>query len=143
MIRSSLYAIVLHVHCDGDLHEQVLLYHWQELPQVSFLLRQNFCRDKYVFVVTKRVFRDKTRLLSQKKVCLSRPIFVKTNDKTSLFCRNKHMFVTTKILLSSQQKYFVTTNVMLLQQKFCLGKHTFVTAKFYRSKIYTCGSSCQ
>ena len=31
-------------------------YHWQELPQLSFLLQQKFCHDKHVnmsFVMTK------------------------------------------------------------------------------------------
>ena len=32
------------------------LYRWLELPQVSFLSRQIFCRNKHVFVETKHVF---------------------------------------------------------------------------------------
>ena len=43
-----------------------VFYHWRELPQVSFLSRQMFCRDKHAFVATKDVF-----------------------------CRNKHVFVVT------------------------------------------------
>ena len=39
-------------------------YHWQELPQVSFLSQQKFCRNKRVFVATKHVLcRNKSMLV--------------------------------------------------------------------------------
>ena len=61
-------------------------YHWRELPQVSFLSRQNLCRDK-------------TRLLSrQNYAChLFVAVTVLTRQKVSLsrqkFCRDKIMFI--------------------------------------------------
>ena len=49
-------------------------YLWRELPQVSFLSRENMsCRDKSMFAATKRLsqqayfFRDKRRVLSRQK----------------------------------------------------------------------------
>ena len=52
-----------------------LPYHWRDLPQISFLSRQNdfFCRDKSMLVV----------VMSRQKVC-------------TFFGRNKHSFVATK-----------------------------------------------
>ena len=49
------------------------LYRWLELPQVSFLSRQIFCRNKHVFVETKHVF-----LSGQKYACRDKT-FVPTN----------------------------------------------------------------
>ena len=72
-------------------------YHWQELPQISFLWQQKFCHDKcachdkHVFVMTKHVFcHDKSMLIATK--------LVMTN-----ICHDKHVFVT-KVL--SSQAYF-------------------------------------
>ena len=114
-----------------------LLYHWRELPQVSFLLRQkicpdktrqntaNICRRKHNYVVTKLLLpqiytcssqqntsfcRDKSMLFAT-NAWLSRQIFV----ATKLFCRDKHNFVETK-----------------------LGKHTFVVASILFSRQRTC-----
>ena len=67
----------VHIEVDGS-------YHWLELPQVSFLSRQKFCRHKHVFVTTKHIFcRDKSRIVA-----------------TKIFCRDKHnfVFVATKVL---------------------------------------------
>ena len=63
------------------------LYHWRELPQVTFLLRQKFCRDKDVFIVTN----------------MSQHNFVATKH---VFSHDKGMLVATKLL--SQQNIFVT-----------------------------------
>jgi len=53
-------------------------FHWQELPQVSFLLRQTrVCRDKTFVVIS---------LLLSRQTCV---------------CRGKHSFVATKIILVS------------------------------------------
>ena len=59
-----------------------IYYHWWELPQISFLSLQTFCRNKHVFVTT-------SILLSWQK---------------DIFCCDKHMFVTTKVS-SSWQNY--------------------------------------
>ena len=34
----------------GEYKYSTHIYHWRELPQVSFLSQQKFCRDKHVFV---------------------------------------------------------------------------------------------
>ena len=71
-----------------------LIYHLRELPQVSFLSQQKFCRDKHVFVVTKYVFWcDKsmlvaTKLLSQQTYFCCNKTFVVSN-----ICRSKVNFV--------------------------------------------------
>ena len=82
------------------------LYRWLELPQVSFLSRQIFCRNKHVFVETKHVFcRDKSMHVSTKHV------FVATNiilSRQAYFCRDKHVFVATKVCLRlSRQKLYL------------------------------------
>ena len=101
------------------------------VPQVIFLSRQRFCRDKHVFIATNMCFsRQKTRLLSRQKyekLCLSRQIccffcFVFLIDKHTfvasidVFCRNKHVSVSTKVCLSQQNVcrdniMFVATNI--------------------------------
>ena len=91
--------------------------HWQELPQVSFLLQQKFCHDKHMLVTTKHVF------------CHDKSMFVATD-----ICHDKHRFVATKVCLSwqnsfSQQKYFVVTNVWSQQACFCHSKCVFVATK--------------
>ena len=68
-------------------------YHCRELPQVSFLWRQNNCRDKHVSVETKHVFcRDKGILVQN--LCRDQNI---SSGQTS-FCRDKHTFVATKMI---------------------------------------------
>ena len=75
------------------------LYHWQELPQVSFLSQQKFYRDKHVFCRTKSIFsrRDNHNFVATK--VLSRQAY---------FCHDKQVssnnFVATKVL--SRQAYF-------------------------------------
>ena len=68
------------------------VYHWRELPQVSVLSRQRFCRAKgfvapnmYLSFVASKV------CLSRQKVC-----------REILICHNKHDFIATSILLSRQ-----------------------------------------
>ena len=87
----------------------VTLYHWQLLPQVSFLSRQTCaCHDE-------------ARLwLRQKYAC---PCCDKTFVVTKYFCR-----VMTKLLL---QQIFVATNIVLWQHTFCCNKHTFVVTKMH------------
>ena len=79
-----------------------LLYHWRELPQLSFLSRQTgVCLDKHVFVETKHVF------------CRDKIMFVETIFLRQIFCRNKHVFFATSILLSRQKTYFVPTKLFV------------------------------
>ena len=150
--------------CRGD-------YHWRELPQVSFLSRQKYCRDKHTsFVATKvcllrqnDVCRGKY-LSRQTHVCIiggSRNKYHTCSSRQTRVCRDK-----TRLL--SRQKYacrdecfvgtytclFVATKdkIMFVAIKtFGRGKHTFVATKdvclsrqyFCRDKNDTCGSSRQ
>ena len=92
----------------------VNVYHWQELPQVSFLSWQTrvtkhiFCCNKSVLFV-KKICGDKIMFLVTKYLCCDKTL-VTTN-----ICSNEHVFVATKIHLS--------------QQNFCHNKHTFVTTE--------------
>ena len=75
------------------LHDTIVcFYHWRELPQVSFLSRQMFCRDKIMFVATKYFCHDKHVFVAKKK-CLSKQ---NVCDKTCFVVTN--MFVATKRL---------------------------------------------
>ena len=97
------------------------IYHWHKLPQY------HFCCNKHVLVMT--------------NICYDRS-FVMTN----IFCCNKHNFVMTKVwswqayfyldkrhVLTKEKfccdKYFVTIDIILSQQRFCCSKHTFVSTK--------------
>ena len=137
------------------IRKQVRLYHWQELPQVSFLSQQKICHDKHEF---------KTCPLPWKMYACSDKTFVVTNlclsfVATKIFCHNKHVFcccdkhtfVATKVSLSwqnfccdkivchdkylSQQKYvccdksFVATSMLLLQKTCVCRDKMFVTTK--------------
>ena len=66
--------------------EEWHIYHWRELLQVSFLSRQNFCRDKSMLVAT--------------ELCFLRQIFVAINIILSRqkFCCDKYIFVATKMV---------------------------------------------
>ena len=70
--------------------------------------KYNFCRDKRVFVATKK---------RQKYACHDKTVLVAANS-----CRNKHTFVATSILLS-QQAYF------------CRDKHVLVATKIILAPI--------
>ena len=92
-------------------------YHWRELPQVSFLSRQMFCRDKQLFV--------------SQMCCRDKHVFVATKH---VICRNKSMLVATKRLwhqtrVCRDKHNFVATNIILSRQKLCRGNHTFVATK--------------
>ena len=82
--------------------------HSLKLPQVSFLSRQKFCRDKHVFchdksmIATIKLFHDKI-------------MFIMTSI---LFRQQKTHFVMTNV--------FVTTKVSLSQQNVCHNKIIFV-----------------
>ena len=136
-------------------------YHWPELSQVSFLLRQQFGRHKNVFVATDTCLLWQNTSFVATKVCLSRQmfcrnksmldatnvlswqIFVATNTILSqqnlchgklTFCCDKHMFVMTKHV-------FCCDKSILSWQKFCHSKHTFVVTNFCHAKNNTCGRS--
>ena len=138
-----------------------LVYHWRELPQVSFLLSQKFCfvMTKYVlchdksmlaatklclsqqntFVMTKVLLRqayfccNKRRVFPWQKTCLSQHIFVvmKVLSQQTYFCRDMHTFVMTKDVFCSDKHVFDATNMCLSWQIFCCDRND------------TCGSSCQ
>ena len=118
--------------------KEFVLYHWWELPQVLFLLRQKFCCDKHVFVATKHVFcRDKSMLVTTK--CLLRQTYFccdKTFVKTNICC-DKHNFVAAKLL--SWQAYFccdkhVKKPDLLLRQKYACHNKSFVKHKSVATK---------
>ena len=94
-----------------------VLYHWRELPQVSFLSTQNtsfvatkvclprqkyVCRNKHTFVATEICLRHvfvATNISRDKSMLVATEIFVATEIYV---CRDKHTFVATKVL--SRQK---------------------------------------
>ena len=73
-----------------------------------YLLQQNFCCDKVMFVQTKYFCCDKT--------------FVMTN-----ICHNKQVFVATTVLSWQAYKSFVATKIFYVT--FCHNMHTFVMTK--------------
>ena len=105
-----------------------LFYHWRELPQVSFLSRQKFRRDKHGFVAAFHVFcRDVTRFLSRPKYASDKS-FV---EKKCLFCRDK-TFVTANIYRDKHN----FDKRLWRQACFCRDKHVLATTKhvFCRDK---------
>ena len=147
----------------GDLYNHVsYLYPWRELPQVSFLSRQRFCRDKrerslyslrfrrdkHVLVETKHVFcRDEsvlvvTKVLSKKKKGLSRQnifIFLKTK-----IGRDKIIFVATSILrLLSRQKYACLLRQIFVATRTCLLRQIFVATKVLSTFVATNDVFCR
>ena len=93
------------------------MYHWRELPQVSFLSWQKNCCNKHMFVMTNMCF-DK-HMFWQTHVWHDKRVFVAT---THIFCHYKSMLVATKY-------NFVTTTVLSRQAYFCHDKHVFVMTK--------------
>ena len=100
-------------------------------------LRQKFCRNKHIFVMTNNFVVSSLLLSWQRRLC---------HNKTCLFSWQKYtccdktfvaanIFVARKVLL--QQKYFVLTNIILSRQNFSRGMHTFVATKdgFVTTKI--------
>ena len=53
-------------------------YRWRELPQVRFLSRQMFGRDKHVFVAKNMCLSRQKTCLPRQNMCLSRQDFVVT-----------------------------------------------------------------
>ena len=79
-------------------HAKLETYRWQELPQVTFLSQQKFCRDKHMFV-----------------------------SKSNIFCCNKIMLVVTKLLswqnYVCHNNTFVVIKLLLWQAYFCRDKN--------------------
>ena len=132
-------------------------YRWRELPQVSFLSRQNtsFVATKVCLLQQKYVCHDKIFLSWQnfghdkclsrqtvllwQKFCPDKHTFVASNtylswQKTSfvatihLFCHNKSMLVTTKLLL--WQKWYSWQLLLMIRGKDA-GKQSLECASFY------------
>ena len=83
---------------------------------MSFLSRQNVCREK------KHVYREKNMFAAKKKhVCRDKHVFVATKD---VFCRNKSMLVKHIFGATKHKLTFVATNTCLLLQN-----TSFVTTK--------------
>ena len=61
------------------------VYHWQELPQVRFLLRQKFCCDKHMFVMTNTCLLRQIHVCHDKKIVATKMIIVAVpaNNRTS------------------------------------------------------------
>ena len=107
------------------------LYHWRELPQVSFLSRERFCPDKHVFVATNMCLsHDKARLLSRQKYsCREKITFVATKQTCVLSpkayfcrdCRDRSLLVATNVLL---RQNYICRDKYLSWQKFCRNKNT-------------------
>ena len=105
------------------------------------LLRQNFCRDKIMFVTTKGLLRQKyvttSILLSWQKMC-----FVATNTQQNFCCDKNHAGG------SSRQWYLMRSHNKRRVQLCCYWKEWTNllwqrSQKFCRNKNGTCGSSCQ
>ena len=126
----SLHPVSVQLHRLGD------LYHWRELPQVSFLLRHMFvmtkhifCYDKHAFVATKvcllqqNFCHDKIvccdKYLSRQKFCCDKHICF---SQQTLFYWDKHIFVETKDVFCRNKRTFVAINMCLSQQKFYCNK---------------------
>ena len=119
-------------------------YHWRELPQVSFLLRQMFCCNKTLFCC------DKSMLVMTKKLCHDKPNYVCCDEAfvvtniillRQTFCCGKLTFVGTNICLSQQNKSFVTTKNMLittkrLSQQTCVSWQIFAMTKVLSGQKY-------
>ena len=108
-------------------------YQWRELPQLGFLSRQKFRRDKHVFVATKHILcRDKTHLLSRQNNACRDKTFVGINIFLSQqdVCRDKHIFVGTKRVCRDKYTFVATKFVAT---KLCRDKHSFVATNIIMS----------
>ena len=81
-----------------------LTYHWRQLPQVKFLLRQNTS-----FVPTNVCLPRQKKLSRQNYVCRDKIFWL----RQAYFCRDKHVFFATK-LLSRQKLYMWQLPPMML-----------------------------
>ena len=126
----------------GKVTTQVV-YHWRELPQVSFLLWQiMFVTTNLTRVCHNKSFVTTSILLWWQKMC-----FVMTNmfvmTKVSL-SQHKTFVATTKMFAATNichNKSFVVTKICLSWQKYCHHKHTSVATKdmfLLQQKWYLC-----
>ena len=106
--------------CGKRLRQDALLYHWRELPQVSF------CRDKHVFVTTKYVFCRNKSMLVATNIILSRQVL----SRQTYFCHDKLTFVATNTCSFDKSMLVATKNLsQVLLQTFCCDKHVFVATE--------------
>ena len=94
--------------------QKKLLYHWRDLPQVSFLSRQNglLCLVAISVLVATKVLSRQTRFL----LFLRQKFYPNKNICSRQFCHDKS-FVAASLLLSRQKTCFVATNTCLSRQK--------------------------
>ena len=159
-------------HCDTSHRSEYLplgipsqvSYHWRELPQVSFLSQQKFCRNKQGFSQQNTSFVATKECLWRQNVCRDEHIFVQARvcrDKTRLLygmlvatnylsrqtrvvtwyaCRHKLFVATNTSCHICRDKRFVAAGIHLLRQKTCVKRNTCSSRqKFCRDKNYTCG----
>ena len=124
-----------------------VLYHWRELPQVSFFIfvtakvvlwQTCVCHDKHVSVMTKHTFcHDKSMLVTTKDLFATNTILLQQN-----FCRDKLTFIAINMFVLRQNTSFVATKVCSSWQNFYCDKHMFVMPNichakwFVRTKIF-------
>ena len=92
----------------------VVMYHWLEVPQVSFVA-------------------TKAGLPRQNLSTLSRKIFL--SRQTCKFCHDKHTFVATKDVFCRDKR-----RVCRDKRRVCRDKHNFVGKGFVATKICLCGT---
>ena len=113
-------AIDLIVYCD------TLQYHWRELPQVSFLSRQNTClsRQNTSFVATK------VGLSRQTYFCRNTTLAATNICRDKQFCHDKSFVATSLLLsrrnscLSRQKTWFVATSMCFVATNTCSWRQT-------------------
>ena len=101
--------------------------HWRELPQVSFLSWEKFCRNKHVFVtpglvpsfVATKVCWSWQNLSRQTYFCHDKIMFIATKvvSRQAYFCHDKHVFVATKHVFCYNKSVLVTTNMKFLSRQ--------------------------
>ena len=133
--------------------------HWRQLPQVSFLSRQNtsfvatkvclprqnFCRHKIIFVATKYFCHDKTFVATSTCIRLSRQqtCFVATNtclsrQKNARICRDKIMFVAANICHKKTRVCRDMHTFVATKDVICCDEHVFVATKIILSRQKFC-----
>ena len=118
---------------------------WRELPQVSFLSRQNTSKRRDRTFVATNIYRNKHNFIATKVM-----------SREAYFCRDKHVFLATKLsyqastLLSEKTRlfflllFFVAAKFLSRQAYFCGDKRSVLSRKnFCCDRNGTCGSSDQ
>ena len=110
------------------------IYHWRELPQVSFLLTRLLSRQKYIIGGSEKQFTKLTFVTTKK--CLSRQNYVCYNMRYNIFVATIFFFFfffgrAKHTVFDKIQKPFVTTNT-------CLSRQIFVGTRIFLSRQMTC-----